>query len=119
MEERLDEQTALSETPADGDLIHVVDVSDTTDNAAGSSKKITRANFLGRVDDETPSGTIDGSNDTFTLAFTPRNTTSIKLYRNRLLQLQGIDYDPSGISMVFKAGKLPRTGNTLRVDYEK
>lgn len=40
-------RTALAETPASGDLLHIVDVSDTTDNAAGTSKKITRANLVG------------------------------------------------------------------------
>lgn len=33
-------------TPAEGDFLHIVDVSDTTDNAAGSSKKITLTNLL-------------------------------------------------------------------------
>lgn len=37
----------LSETPANGDLLHIVDVSDTTDNADGTSKKITRQNLVG------------------------------------------------------------------------
>ena len=31
----------VSGTPAEGDLSHIVDVSDTTDNAAGTSKKLT------------------------------------------------------------------------------
>jgi len=118
-EERLDEQTALTATPADGDLIHVVDVSDTTDNANGSSKKITRSNFLGRVEDETPSGTIDGSNAAFTLANTPRTTSAIKLYRQGVRQFEGVQYDMSGTTITFKAGKIPRTGNTLIADYEK
>lgn len=33
-------------TPADGDFLHIVDVSDTTSNAAGTSKKITKANLV-------------------------------------------------------------------------
>ena len=37
----------LNETPATGDLLHIVDVSDTTETGAGSSKKITRANLVG------------------------------------------------------------------------
>lgn len=41
------EKTELNETPADGDLIYLVDVSDTTDNASGSDKKVTRANLVG------------------------------------------------------------------------
>lgn len=40
-------KTELAETPADGDLLYLVDVSDTTDNANGSDKKVTRANLVG------------------------------------------------------------------------
>lgn len=46
MAERLTDRTELT-TPAVGtDLIYVVDVSDTTDNATGTSKKQTVATFL-------------------------------------------------------------------------
>ncbi len=37
--------TGLS-TPASGDFIYIVDISDTTDNSAGSSRKITIANLI-------------------------------------------------------------------------
>lgn len=69
MGQRLDQRTALAAQPADGDLFHVVDVSDTTDNANGSSKKITYSNLVpdasttvkGKVElattDETTTGT--------------------------------------------------------------
>lgn len=46
MAERLTDKTALSTPPADGDLFHVVDISDTTGNAAGTSKKITIETIL-------------------------------------------------------------------------
>lgn len=39
--------TALAETPATGDLLVLVDVSDVTDAATGTTKKITRANAVG------------------------------------------------------------------------
>jgi hypothetical protein len=42
-DQRLTDLSALAEAPATGDLFYLVDVSDTTDNAAGSSKKITYA----------------------------------------------------------------------------
>lgn len=48
--ERLTDQTELSAKPADDDVLHLVDVSNTADNAAGSSRKIQVTNFLkGRV----------------------------------------------------------------------
>lgn len=46
MSEILTDRDALAAAPANGDFIHIVDISDTTDNAAGSSKKITVQNFL-------------------------------------------------------------------------
>ena len=118
-DERLTDQNELSETPADGDLIHIIDISNTTDDATGSSRKLTRVNFLGRVEDEVPSGSINGSNAAFTLANTPRTTSAIKLYRNGVRQFEGVHYDMSGTTITFKAGKIPKTGNTLIADYEK
>src|SRR5688572_12394442 len=52
------ELTELNETPANGDLLHIVDVSDTTDDASGTSKKVTRANLVG--------GLATSANPTFT-----------------------------------------------------
>lgn len=43
---KLTDKTALT-TPASDDLIHIVDVSDLTGGAAGTSKKITKANLVG------------------------------------------------------------------------
>lgn len=42
---RLSGLTELT-TPASGDLLYIVDISDTTDNAAGSSRKITATNLF-------------------------------------------------------------------------
>lgn len=39
-------RTELTETPADNDLLHIIDVSDTTDGANGTSKKIRRDNLV-------------------------------------------------------------------------
>ncbi len=80
---------------------------------------MTILNLLRRkAEDEIPSGTINGTNDTFTLANTPRTTSSIKLHRNGNLQLQGVHYDMSTTTITFKAGKIPKSGNTLRAEYE-
>lgn len=45
MPERLTDQTELTDAPETNDVVYVVDVSDTTDDPAGSSKKQTLANF--------------------------------------------------------------------------
>lgn len=42
---KISELTELSTTPADGDLIPIVDIDDTTDSANGTTKKVTRVNL--------------------------------------------------------------------------
>ena len=43
-------------------------------------------------DAETPAGSINGSNQSFTLAFSPFPTASMLLFLNKVLQIQGADY---------------------------
>ena len=67
---RLTDLTAIT-TPAAGDKIYLVDVSDTTDNAAGSSRQITLTNLFAQVDEintdlVTLTGTQSLSNKTLT-----------------------------------------------------
>ena len=47
---RATDLTAIS-TPAAGDKIYIVDVSDTSENAAGSSRQITLTNLFAQVDE--------------------------------------------------------------------
>lgn len=77
-EQRLTDQSELNETPADDDVLHIVDVSDTTDDDDGSSKKIKVSNLLGSagVQTETPTGDVDSSNTTFTVNNTPKFVVS-------------------------------------------
>lgn len=49
-------KTELNETPADGDKLYIVDISDLTDNANGSDKQITRANLVGGLQAEPAEG---------------------------------------------------------------
>lgn len=67
---------------------------------------------------ETPSGTVDGSNAVFTLAFTPVLGTE-EVFLNGLLQDQGAgeDYTISGATITFASA--PATGSKIRVNYEK
>src|SRR3990167_3882907 len=67
---RLTDLTAIT-APAAGDKIYLVDVSDTTDNAAGSSRQITLTNLFAQVDEintdlVTLTGTQSLSNKTLT-----------------------------------------------------
>lgn len=43
---KLTDRTELNATPADGDVLHVVDIDDTTGSAAGTSKKVTVLNLM-------------------------------------------------------------------------
>ena len=53
------------------------------------------------VDGEVPAGTINGTNDAFTLANVPNPSTSLALFRNGLLLTQGGDYTLSSNSITF------------------
>lgn len=67
---------------------------------------------------ETPTGSINGSNTTFTLANTPiLNTETV--YLNGLLQEPGAgnDYTISGVTITMLSA--PATGDRLRVNYQK
>lgn len=80
------------------------------------SGALTNSNF---VDKEIPTGAINGSNVTFTLAFTPSPTGSEHVYLNGVLQMSGAgnDYTISGATITYLAA--PTTGDTLVVSYRK
>ena len=64
---------------------------------------------------EVPSGTIDNSNDTFTLANTPVSNASVKLYQDGLIMVQGTDYTISGSTITMTIA--PNFGQTLYANY--
>lgn len=68
------------------------------------------------VVEETPSGTIDGINVTFTLAHTPTAGT-VRLFLNGARQQAGGgDYTISGATITFNSA--PPTGSILLADYQ-
>jgi len=82
---KITDYTALT-SPADGDLIEIVDVSDTTDAATGTNKKISTVNLLAAVTvadaSETVKGKVELATDAETItgtdtarAVTPANIT--------------------------------------------
>lgn len=76
---------------------------------------LTTANFVKK---ETPSGTINGSNPTFTIANTPTSGTE-ELYLNGLLQDvgSGNDYTITGATITML--NVPVSGDKLRISYIK
>jgi lysophospholipase L1-like esterase len=69
------------------------------------------------VDAETPSGTINGSNGTFTLVNAPMPVASLALYRNGVLQALGTDFTLTSNTIQFATASTPQTGDTLTASY--
>lgn len=78
---------------------------------------ITTANKVTR---EIPTGTINGTNTTFTLANTPTAGTE-DVYVNGVLMNSGAgnDYTISGGTITFLSGSIPQTGDVVLVSYFK
>ena len=62
---------------------------------------------------ETPSGTVNGVNDTFTLTHTPVFNSMHMLHVNGLLLSQGVHYTLSGNTITFLSGFIPATASHL------
>lgn len=67
---------------------------------------------------ESPAGTINGSNVTFTLAATPVAGT-VKLWLNGLLLKATVHYTISGLTLTMLTGSIPESGDYLLADYLK
>lgn len=72
----------------------------------------TAANF---ADNETPSGTVNGSNVTFTLAHTPNPSASLLFFINGIQQIVGTDFTLSTATITMSSA--PSTGALLRAFY--
>jgi phage-related tail fiber protein len=127
--------TNLSTTPTNGQLligngtgyalatlsagtgISVTNGAGTISVAVNSASVLLVANF---VSNETPSGTINGTNATFTLAATPVAGTE-HVHVNGVLQNSGVgnDYTISTNTITFLAGAIPQTGDVVKVTYLK
>jgi hypothetical protein len=68
------------------------------------------------ADAETPGGTIDGVNNTFTLANTPLGS-SLMLFLNGLYTTANFDYTLTGSTIQFATGATPQPGDTLTASY--
>ena len=70
------------------------------------------------VDGETPSGTVNSSNQTFVLAYMPVSG-SVHLYRNGLRMKLAVDYTIAGATITFISSSTPQTGDVVLVDYRR
>jgi len=62
----------------------------------------------GYGDGETPTGVIDGLNNIFSLVGSPGPVSSLLLFRNGILQQQGLDYSLTGGVIQFTLGSTPQ-----------
>lgn len=69
-----------------------------------------------QVNNETPSGTINGTTTTFTLVSAPSPATSLHLYhQGQLIYASGVDYTLTTNSISINVA--PKTGDVLSADY--
>jgi hypothetical protein len=66
---------------------------------------------------ETPSGTVNGTNATFTLANTPGSSNTVELNQDGIILIQGTDYTISGATITTTTA--PALGQKLRAMYSK
>ena len=68
---------------------------------------------------EVPSGTVDSSNQTFTITYTPVSVASVMLFMDGMILLQGggNDYTISGNTITMVTA--PRYGQSLQVVYSR
>lgn len=82
-----------------------------TEVQAALNLKTAAGNFSTRV---TPTGTINGVNDVFTIPNTPVDGSD-HVYVNGLLQIEGVDY--SRVTSTFTFTVPPETGDVIRISY--
>jgi len=92
-----------------GDCVHV----DGTTGSCGSGGSVS----VQFVDLETPGGTVDGTNQTFTLSHAPNPAASLMLFRNGLLMRVGMDFTLATQAITFASGQAPQPGDTLQCSY--
>lgn len=69
------------------------------------------------IDNEVPSGIMDGVNTTFTLNAIPNPSTSLCLYLNGQMLFQGIGYYLTGNTITYTAGNQPSSTDAHRAFY--
>ncbi|MFN0101268.1 MAG: hypothetical protein ACKV2U_04155 [Bryobacteraceae bacterium] len=97
-----------------GNLADCIHVDGTTGSCGSGSSGDGGPGF---VDQEVPSGTINGSNTVFTLTQAPSPAASLQLYRNGVLFKPGVDYTLTGGTIVFGSLSVPQTGDLILASY--
>ena len=69
------------------------------------------------TDGEAPAGAVDGANITYNLAAVPNPATSLALFRNGIIQKQGLDYSLNGGTITFVSAATPQSNDILLANY--
>jgi hypothetical protein len=72
---------------------------------------------VGFVDGETPTGSVNGVNTSFTLVQSPNPAGSLAVYRNGMRIRSGLDYTSTGNSITFSSGYVPQIGDVIQCSY--
>ena len=70
---------------------------------------------------ESPSGALNGTNQVFTVVYSPRPTTSLQVFKNGMFQRPGAlnDYTLSGTTITFTSPSTPTSLDVLQVFYTR
>lgn len=74
--------------------------------------------ILSTINNDTPSGVMDGVNPTFVLAYTPNPAASLVLTRNGQVMIVGQAYTLAGRVITFLAGFIPQADDVIRAWYQ-
>jgi hypothetical protein len=66
------------------------------------------------VNNEVPTGVIDGVNDTFTLAIAPNPPSSLIFTKNGQQIYEGVGFTLTGATIVYATAYIPVVGDTHR-----
>jgi hypothetical protein len=86
---------------------------------AGQCTGSTQVSSTTFVDGEIPTGIMNGTNATLTLANVPTPATSLHLLRNGSRLTSGIDYTLSGNAITFIGTQIPIAGDHILADYRQ
>lgn len=88
-----------------------------TDVLAASYRLSVSIPGVGFVDQETPSGTINGVNAVYATSQNPSPSSSLVVYRNGVRLTAGVDYTAVGTAITFGSTLVPQSGDTLVCSY--
>lgn len=113
------DQTKTYTLPAVSTALIGASSTDTLTNKtiSGSSNTLSNLPVATQMQNELPSGTVNGSNVTFTLANTPVTTASVSLFLNGILLIPTTDYSISTATITMTTA--PALGQTLRAVYSR